>query len=69
MGECVYCGESTLNCIELGRGSTTFEIVCCDKCFKTIDALPQSRKDEMSEAGFVLDGIGGDLDDNDLETV
>ena len=58
MGECVYCGESTMDCIELGRGSNTSEIVCCNNCFKTIDALPQSRKDEMSEAGFVLAVLG-----------
>ena len=54
MGECIYCGESTLNCIELGRGSIKFEIMCCDKCFKTIDELSQSRKDKMSEAGYML---------------
>ena len=58
MGECVYCGEPTLNCIQLGRGGTTFEILCCAECFKTIDGLSQRRKDEMSEAGYILAELG-----------
>lgn len=48
--DCVYCGKKTENTLELGRGEHVMEIPCCESCFEEINKLPQSRKEQMSEA-------------------
>jgi len=60
---CVYCGDSTLNIIELGRGTILVEIPCCLNCFEVIDELPQSRKDEMADAAHMLATASTDKED------
>ena len=51
--KCEYCGNETLNVIELGREVHLIEIPCCPSCYEEIDKLPQSRKDEMAEYAFM----------------